>query len=71
MLQPSLQAEFDTKCDKCREKIIGGHEVFHIMLDFHKNDDIWFATCCSKKCVEHAIEDHGSELELYSRHAGR
>lgn len=71
MLQPSLHSSEDFRCDQCRQKFPSGHKVFHIMLDFYKSGEPVFAQCCSKKCVDHAIEDHGSELELYSRHAGR
>lgn len=71
MTTQSLHALEDTKCVQCRQEIAEGDPVYNIMLDFYENDDIRFAICCSMKCVEHTIEDHGAELELHSRHAGR
>lgn len=71
MLQPSLQTEFDTKCDICKSRIEGGSVAFNMHVGYHPNEEPIFATCCSKACSMHAIEDSKEEEELYSRHAGR
>ena len=61
-LQPSLVALEDHKCFMCRRKIQEGQKVYNILMDFRENGEPIFSACCSSKCVNHAIDDHGNEI---------
>ena len=59
--QPFLAVE-NARCHKCDKKLFVGDKIHVILLDFATNGNPIFDICCSNKCVNHAIDDHGNEV---------
>lgn len=60
---PSTRSLEGCDCQICHSPIMPGEHVIHLCLDPFANGGPEFVTCCSARCRDHAIKDHGTEIQ--------